>query len=129
MRVATSSSTRRLGSAAAWPVAVQAQQGDRVRRIGVLMPFGETDPEAKAWLSGFTAARIDVRQTVATLQFEHAKHEFGNQLLEAAPPSSPSDAENAPAPLSHALPTIELLPRATWTVARRDQHGGNQTAR
>jgi hypothetical protein len=27
-----------LGSAAVWPVAVRAQQGDRVRRIGVLMP-------------------------------------------------------------------------------------------
>jgi putative ABC transport system substrate-binding protein len=25
-----------LGSAAAWPVVVQAQQGDRLRRIGVL---------------------------------------------------------------------------------------------
>jgi len=27
-----------IGSATAWPLAVRAQQGDRVRRIGVLMP-------------------------------------------------------------------------------------------
>jgi putative ABC transport system substrate-binding protein len=32
------------GAAAAWPLAARAQQGDRVRRIGVLMPFDENDP-------------------------------------------------------------------------------------
>jgi putative ABC transport system substrate-binding protein len=43
-----------LGSAAAWPVAAQAQQPDRTRRIGVLMGWDENVPEAKAFLSGFT---------------------------------------------------------------------------
>jgi putative ABC transport system substrate-binding protein len=38
-----------LGSgAAAWPLAANAQQGDRARRIGILMPFPPTNAEAQA---------------------------------------------------------------------------------
>jgi len=43
-----------LGSAAAWPVVARAQQGDRVRRIGVLMEYDESQPEGKAPLAAFT---------------------------------------------------------------------------
>jgi putative tryptophan/tyrosine transport system substrate-binding protein len=34
------------GAAAAWPLAARAQQGERIRRIGVLQAISETDPEA-----------------------------------------------------------------------------------
>jgi putative ABC transport system substrate-binding protein len=62
-----------LGSAAAWPLAVWAQQANRVRRIGVLMDRVATDTTRQSLLAGFVQAlrqlgwtesqnlRIDVR--------------------------------------------------------------------
>ena len=34
------------GTAVAWPLPARAQQSDRVRRIGVLMGWPESDPES-----------------------------------------------------------------------------------
>jgi putative ABC transport system substrate-binding protein len=65
-----------LGGAAAWPLAARAQS-DRVRRIGVLMAYAESDPEGQAWVAAFreglqklgwtenTNVRIDYRWATA----------------------------------------------------------------
>jgi putative tryptophan/tyrosine transport system substrate-binding protein len=52
-----------IGGAAAWPVAAKAQQGDRMRRVGVLMASDENDAEAKANLSGFTQGLAELGWT------------------------------------------------------------------
>ena len=61
------------GAAAAWPLAARAQQPDRMRRIGVLMAYAESDREGRARLAAFLqelqqlgwvegrGVRIDVR--------------------------------------------------------------------
>jgi ABC-type uncharacterized transport system substrate-binding protein len=41
------------GAAAVWPLAARAQQPERMRRIGVLIPLAADDPEAKARLAAF----------------------------------------------------------------------------
>src|SRR5262252_5874964 len=51
------------GAAVAWPLVVRAQQGDRVRRIGVLQPGDENDPLAKAMVSAFTQALAGLGRT------------------------------------------------------------------
>jgi putative ABC transport system substrate-binding protein len=41
------------GAAAAWPLAARAQQGGRVRRVGVLQATAENDPETQARIKAF----------------------------------------------------------------------------
>src|SRR6516162_2091217 len=62
-----------LGGAGAWPLAALAQQGERMRGIGVLTPFASDDPAQQThilafaqalaqsgWIDGRNA-RIDIR--------------------------------------------------------------------
>jgi putative tryptophan/tyrosine transport system substrate-binding protein len=42
-----------LGGAAACPFAARAQQGERMRRIGILMAFAESDPQAQGFVTAF----------------------------------------------------------------------------
>jgi putative ABC transport system substrate-binding protein len=69
-----------IGGAASWPIAARGQQGDRVRRVGVLMAFGEDDAEAQKFLAAFRRGlqelgwsenrnlRMDVRWTAGSLE-------------------------------------------------------------
>jgi putative ABC transport system substrate-binding protein len=42
-----------IGGAAGWPLAARAQQPERVRRIGVLMGYAESDSDAQATVAAF----------------------------------------------------------------------------
>ena len=53
-----------LGGAAAWPIAARAQQGERVRRIGVLMSTAVDDPQDPARLAAFAQGLQELGWTI-----------------------------------------------------------------
>ena len=66
-----------LGGAAAapsflWPLAARAQQGERVRRIGVLTNLAANDPEGQVRNTAFAQAQAQLGWTVGqNLRIEH----------------------------------------------------------
>ena len=46
------------GAVTGWPLAARAQQPERMRRIGVLMPFAESDPEYQGSVASFRDALV-----------------------------------------------------------------------
>jgi ABC-type uncharacterized transport system substrate-binding protein len=61
-----------LGGAATWPLAVHAQQGERMRRIGVLMNLTAEDPESQARNAAFLQGLQQLGWTVGhNLRIDH----------------------------------------------------------
>jgi putative ABC transport system substrate-binding protein len=131
-----------LGSAAAWPLAAGAQQGERVRRIGVLMSFNESDPVAKALLSGFTQAlgelgwiegrnvRVDVRWTGDDI---NRMRTLAQELVGLQPDIIVTTGTAPAAALQRETRMIPMVfaglgdPVASGLVASLSQPGGNIT--
>jgi putative ABC transport system substrate-binding protein len=52
------------GSAATWPLAARAQQGERTRRIGVLLSYAADDPETPSRLAAILSRLQELGWTV-----------------------------------------------------------------
>jgi putative ABC transport system substrate-binding protein len=130
-----------LGATAAWPVVARAQQGDRVRRIGVLAAIEEDDPEGHAQLAGFTRAlqdlgwiegrnlRMDVRWAAEVDQIKSAARE----LVELQPDvflSSTTTTTKAFQRETRAIPIVFVVvsdPIGSGFVESISHPGGNIT--
>jgi putative ABC transport system substrate-binding protein len=130
-----------LGGAAAWPLAARAQQGDRVRRIGVLSGGDENDPLSKIRGSAFTQAladlgwtdgrnaRIDLRWAGGGIRFRA----LAQELVGSQPDIILTSGATVTAALQRETRTIPIVfttaadPVALRIVARLDRPGGNVT--
>ena len=104
-----------LGGAAAWSRAARAQQGGRMRRIGVLMPNAADDPEYQARMTAFLQklaqlgwidgrnARIDTRWGVADAD---RIRKYAAELVALAPDVIWVNSSAALAPLLQATRTV-----------------------
>ena len=106
------------GAAVAWPLAAQAQQGERMRRIGILMPSAADDAEFQArmtafvqgiaqlgWLDGRNV-RIDTRWGVADAD---RIRKYAAELLALAPDVILANSSAALAPLLQATRTVPIV--------------------
>jgi putative ABC transport system substrate-binding protein len=131
-----------LGGAAAWPLAARAQQRDRVRRIGVLMPYDENNPVAKAWVSAFTQALADLgwtdgRNVRMDLRYAGADtnriRALAQELVGLQPDIILTGSTPATVALQRETRTIPIVfagvgdPVASGIVPRLDRPGGNVT--
>ena len=133
-----------LGSAAAWPVVMaSAQQGDRVRRVGVLMGFADSDPEAKLWIARFTQGLSDLGWIVGrNLQMEtrwaadssnDQMQIFARELVNLQPDvilSSSTVATDALHRETRTIPVVFVIvsdPIGSGLVASLPRPGGNLT--
>ena len=131
-----------LGGAAAWPLAVSAQQRERVRRIGVLMAYAESDPEGQAWVAAFREwlqklgwvegrnTRIDTRWTTPDVE---AMQQFAKELVALQPDLILSQSTPTTAALLQQTRTIPIIfanisdPVGSGFVASFPKPGGNAT--
>jgi putative tryptophan/tyrosine transport system substrate-binding protein len=132
-----------LGSAAtAWPLAARAQQGERIRRICVLLSTHEGDPARRAQLTAFVQrlaelgwadghnARLDVRWTAGSTD---AARKYAAELVALAPDVIITDTSFNVAAVQQATRTVPIVfggvidPVGAGLVDSLARPGGNTT--
>ena len=131
-----------IGGAATWPLTARAQQPDRMRRIGVLMPLAADDPEAQARLAAFAQGlqelgwtdgrnvRIDTRWGAGDAD---EIRKYAAELVALAPDVILAAGGAVVGPLLQATRTVPIVftqtpdPVGAGFVASLARPGGNAT--
>src|SRR3984893_8733121 len=131
-----------VGGAATWPLTARAQQGDGMRRIGVLMGSAESDQEGQARVAAFREGlrkrgwaegrNIQIDYRWATADDAESIQRFAKELVALQPdlilPNTPTTA-----PLLQQTRTIPIIfalvadPVCSGFVASFPRPGGNVT--
>ena len=130
------------GAAAAWPLASRAQQSERMRRIGVILPSAANDLEYQTWVGAFLQAlaqlgwtighnvRIDTRWATAN----HAEiRKQVAELVALAPDVILASGTSTVGPLLQATRTVPIVfptvvdPVGAGFVDSLARPGGNAT--
>jgi putative ABC transport system substrate-binding protein len=131
-----------LGGAAAWPLATRAQQGERVRRVGVLLPAAPDDSEFQSWLGAFlqglaqagwiTGRNIRIETRWTKFDAEETR-KYAAELLTLAPDVIVATGNSTVGPVLRLTRTVPIVfpgaadPVATGLVESLARPGGNAT--
>jgi putative ABC transport system substrate-binding protein len=130
------------GAAAAWPLAVRAQQGKRMRRVGVLMPYAANDPQAHARNAAFLQGLQQLAWTVGNnveIDYrwsggnEDDTRRYAAELVALAPDVIFTSGSAAVGPLQRATRTVPIVfaqvpdPVGAGFVVSLARPGGNIT--
>src|SRR5262245_26971415 len=131
-----------LGGAAAWSTAAHAQQHERMRRIGVLMPLAADDPEAQTRLGAFLQGlqqlgwtigrnlRVDFRWGAGNVG---AMRKYAAELVALTPDVLLGPGTTPVGPLLEATRTVPIVfvhvvdPVGAGFVSSLPRPGGNAT--
>ena len=131
-----------LSGAAAWPLAAHAQQGEQVRRVGVLLSLSADDPQGQARLKAFVQGlqqlgwtdgrnmRIDTRWSAGNAD---DTRKYAAELVALAPEVILASGGSVAGPLLQATRTVPVVftltpdPVGAGFVASLARPGGNAT--
>ena len=131
-----------LGSTvAAWPLAARAQQGERVRLIGVLSVFAKDDPEATAREAAFQQTLADLGWTIGrNVRIDYRRtggdtdslRKYAAELVALAPDVILTHGSQAVGPVLQQTRTVPIVfvsvdPVGSGHVASLARPGGNAT--